>query len=109
MKEYINNKGATPTKIKRTILREFQRKASYYKYCYGGELAKNMARGAPQHEYACLSEFFHMFQELNLGTMNTIRYKINGGMFKNYFAFGSCIQGYYHIQKVIAVDDTHIW
>ncbi|XP_059310332.1 uncharacterized protein LOC132061564 [Lycium ferocissimum] len=109
MNDYIDNKGPTTKEIQRTVFREFHCKLSYWQCWKAGVTAKNMVRGTPEHEYACLPAYSYMVENLNPGSRICISLD-DADRFKYYFvAYGACIRGYKHMRKVIAVDGTHLY
>ncbi|KAF3627462.1 putative phosphoserine aminotransferase, chloroplastic-like [Capsicum annuum] len=57
-----------------------------------------------------LAFFFHMVELLNPGSSYSIMVNQIDGLFVYFFlAFISCIRGYAHMRKVIAIDGTHLY
>ncbi|KAF3635039.1 putative BURP domain-containing protein 17-like [Capsicum annuum] len=78
--------------------------------CGGDVIAKNIVRGTSKHGYAVLPVFSYIFNGLNLGPINSLRFYEESGRFIYYFmAFGASICGYAHMRKVAAVDGMHLF
>lgn len=105
---FIDNKGPSLKELERIVFRELHCRLSYLKYWREGIIMKNIVRGTPEHGYAVLPIFSYIFNGLNPGSINSLRFDEESGRFIYYFmAFWASIHGYAHMRKVVSIDGTH--
>ncbi|XP_047268010.1 uncharacterized protein LOC124898406 [Capsicum annuum] len=60
-----DGKGPSIREIQKNVFKELRCNASYWMYWKESVIAKNIIRGTPEHEYACLLNFSHMVELFN--------------------------------------------
>ncbi|XP_059310929.1 uncharacterized protein LOC132062365 [Lycium ferocissimum] len=100
--------GPTPKEIKTLVHNEIGCEVSYWKAWKARQKALAIIRGTPEEGYPLLPGYLHILEQTNSGSRTDLKLDEDNNFKYCFLAYGTAIEGFSHMRKVISVDGTFL-